>query len=302
MVGHRLMGSSLMLAGQIAEGRAHFEWANALYNPADHRPLATRFGQDVGVTISSYRSLAWWLLGYPKAALTDAEHALKDAREIGHAATLMFALGNTLATHIWCGNYATANAMADELVALADEKGSLSWKRSGMITQGSLLALTGKASDAVQMIGSGLAAWRATGATAGVPRHLSFLAWVHAQLGQFDDAWRCIGEAMTVVETTKETMHEADILRMAGEIALMSPEPDAAKAEAYFERALQHLALTNFVALTPHASRAPPPSPAVMPVLIQSSTGRTALIGQMILRYQCWRSSNIHTIRWRCRE
>ena len=33
-------------------------------------------------------------------------------------------------------------------------------------------------------------------------------------------------------------MLEADIHRIAGEIALLSPEQDTAKAEAYFERAL----------------------------------------------------------------
>jgi hypothetical protein len=41
----------------------------------------------------------------------------------------------------------------------------------------------------------------------------------------------CIGEAMTTAETAKEKWCEADIHRMASEIALMSPEPDAAKAE-----------------------------------------------------------------------
>ena len=35
-----------------------------------------------------------------------------------------------------------------------------------------------------------------------------------------------------------ESWYEADIHRIAGEIALKSPEPDAVKAEAYFERAL----------------------------------------------------------------
>jgi predicted ATPase len=40
------------------------------------------------------------------------------------------------------------------------------------------------------------------------------------------------------VEATKETWFEAEVNRIAGEIALMSPEPNAAKAEAYFERAL----------------------------------------------------------------
>ena len=71
-----------------------------------------------------------------------------------------------------------------------------------------------------------------------MPLYLSYLARAYAELGQFDDAWRCIGEAMTAVETTKERWCEAEVNRIAGEIALMSPEPDAAKAEAYFERAL----------------------------------------------------------------
>jgi predicted ATPase len=64
------------------------------------------------------------------------------------------------------------------------------------------------------------------------------LARAHAELGQFDDAWRCISEAITAMETTKERWCEAEVNRNAGEIALKSPEPDAAKAEVYFERAL----------------------------------------------------------------
>ena len=49
---------------------------------------------------------------------------------------------------------------------------------------------------------------------------------------------RCIGEAMRAVETTKETWCEAEIHRTAGEITLISPAPNAAKAEAHFERAI----------------------------------------------------------------
>ena len=77
MIGHRLMGTSLLFTGDIAEGRAHYDQAIALYDPAEHRPLATRFGQDVRVAILSYRSWALWLLGYPEAALADADHALR---------------------------------------------------------------------------------------------------------------------------------------------------------------------------------------------------------------------------------
>ena len=77
MIGHRIMGISFWHTGDIAEGRAHLDRAMALYDPAEHRPLATRFGQDARVAILSFRSLALWMLGYPEAALADADHALE---------------------------------------------------------------------------------------------------------------------------------------------------------------------------------------------------------------------------------
>ena len=150
----------------------------------------------------------------------------------------MDALTLTSLSHIHCGNYAIANVQLDELITLADEKGALFWKVVGMMVQGCLLAITGRASDAVRTITSGLSAWRSTGTTLWMPSYLSYLTSAHVELGQFDDAWRCIGEALTAVETTNERWCEADVHRMAGEIALRSPEPDVAKAEAYFERAL----------------------------------------------------------------
>jgi predicted ATPase len=100
------------------------------------------------------------------------------------------------------------------------------------------LALTGTASDAVREMTSGITALRSTGATIWLPLWLSCLARSYAELGKLDDAWRCISEATTTAEPTKERVWEADIQRIAGDIALMSSQPDAAKAEAYYERAL----------------------------------------------------------------
>ena len=104
--------------------------------------------------------------------------------------------------------------------------------------RGRLCAVTGRPADAIEMITSGLTAQRSTGATSFVPESLPDLAKAYASLGRFDDAWRSIDEAMTAVETTKARWWEAEVYRMAGEIALLSSEPDAAKAEGYFERAL----------------------------------------------------------------
>jgi predicted ATPase len=169
----------------------------------------------------------------------DIDQALKVAREIGDAADVLWALtASFFFVDSYCGNYTTANARVDELLALAEEKDAAHSKAFGMLGRGWLLGLTGRAADAVQMITSGIAAWRSTGATMHLPSWLSYLAAAHAELGQLDEAWRYIGEAMSTIETTKESWFEAEVYRIAGEIALMAPEPDAAKAQECFEQAL----------------------------------------------------------------
>jgi class 3 adenylate cyclase/predicted ATPase len=238
MIGHRLTGSSLLFTGDIAEARARLDHAIALYDPTEHRRLTTRFGADVRNAALVHRSWALWMLGYPEAALADAEFAIKDAREFGQGATLIQALLLTNYCQIFGGYYAAAKQRIDEGISLAGEKGAAFWKTAGLILQGWIFARTGKASDVVQTITTANAAYRSTGATLHTPLSFSYLAQAYAELGKFDDAWRCVGEATAAVETTKERLFEAEVHRIAGEIALAALQPDAAKAQSCFERAL----------------------------------------------------------------
>ena len=88
------------------------------------------------------------------------------------------------------------------------------------------------------MLTSTIPALRAAGSTLYLPGSLSSLGYAHAQLGAFDEAWRCVDEALTRMGRTGETWNEAEILRSAGEIALLEPKEGTAKAEAYFTRSL----------------------------------------------------------------
>ncbi|MCP3471391.1 AAA family ATPase [Bradyrhizobium sp. CCGUVB1N3] len=238
LIGSRLTGVSLMTTGDIAGSLPHYDRALALYDPAVHHSLATHFSIDAAVAALCFRSWSLWLLGYPDAALASVEDSLKNAREFGQAATLMWALFYAILPHIWCGKYAVAKMQADELVVLANEKGTSFWKANGIRAQGYLLAEVGGAVDAVSMIRSSLDAWRSTGSTLRVPTDLSYLASAYLKVGQFDNAERCIHEAMMAVESTDERWYEAEVNRVAGEVAVNSPDSDAAKSERYFERAL----------------------------------------------------------------
>ena len=181
--GHRLMGVSLMWTGDIVEGRAHFDRAVALCDHAE-RPLVTRTGNDLWVyTLSdlrvytlSDRSMTLWTLGYPEAALADVQRVAKEAGDLARVASLAYALATTSRACILCGSYAAAKAQLDEAIAWTDEKGAVFWKALVELSKGCVLALTGKASDAVQILTTGIAAWRSTGSTAALPMYFSDLA------------------------------------------------------------------------------------------------------------------------------
>jgi predicted ATPase len=107
-----------------------------------------------------------------------------------------------------------------------------------MMFQGCLFAATGKALNTIRLMVPTLTSLQSTGSSLWVPFYLSSLANAYAEAGQFSDAVRTIEEATAMLQTTGERWCEAEIKRIAGEIALKSPSRNAAKAEGYFERAL----------------------------------------------------------------
>jgi class 3 adenylate cyclase len=166
VTGHHLMGASLVWTGEIVEGRTHLDQSVALYDPAENPVTATYLGahQTAGLSV---RSVTLWLLGYPQAALADADQALADRREIDRATPLIEALAHSCSLHILCGKHLIANALVDELIALAHEKDAFYLKALGMSVQGWLFALTGKASDAVRALTFGTSRISLNGSNAG---------------------------------------------------------------------------------------------------------------------------------------
>jgi hypothetical protein len=117
MIGRSFVGVSLLLAGKIVAGKEHLDQTLVLYDPTEYHPLVARVGQDMGLGAVAWRSIALWMLGHPEAALAEAARAVKDARAIGHAASLMFTLFLTELTHGLCGNYVAGAECIRELVA-----------------------------------------------------------------------------------------------------------------------------------------------------------------------------------------
>jgi tetratricopeptide (TPR) repeat protein len=236
IAGHHAVGLSLLFAGDVLGSRAHFDQAIALFNPAENHH-ATRYGGDHWSSALSGRGTALWLLGYADKAKEDLDRSLEFARNFGHPLALLNNLLFASWTHFHCGRYALAKAQAAEIRALAEEKGGPFYSAFGLMIGGLASTAGGEIEKGVEAVAASLAAYRAGGATLLAPDLLAHLARAQAKLGQFDRASRSIAEAIETMETSEERWCEADIFRIAGEIAVLA-QRDEARAEACFDRAL----------------------------------------------------------------
>ena len=233
LVAHRLMGGTLLISGQFQAARVHLDRAITLYAPEEHRSLATRFGQDIGVASLVYRSFVLYRLGYPESARVDADEALKYARDLGQAGTLLYALMGAAFFEVVCGRFDVAEAPVEEMSALSEKLGLPQWKSIGGLLRGCIFVATDRGDQATQLIGSGLSVLAATRTTIFSPFGLTWLARAHAACGRVAEAQNALSEALDAVSKTNERWDEAEVLRTAGEIARLGPSSDAARAETY---------------------------------------------------------------------
>ena len=93
---------------------------------AEHRQFATRF-LHAQVANLTQRGLVLWELGFPDATLSDLEQALKEGREIGHAASLMGALFYASFLDVWCNGHSRRSALLAAGAWLFGAFGVLVW-------------------------------------------------------------------------------------------------------------------------------------------------------------------------------
>jgi predicted ATPase len=202
LVGHRLVGSSLLFTGDYPEALSHLDCATALYQPEEHQELAFRFGADIGVTALCVRAWALWHRGYPDQARRALDEGLRYARQSVHRHTLAYALiykGLTATSARWV---AETEQAANELVALTREHGFALFLGYGRLLQGAALTLLGQGEAAVKRIHEAVATMQATGVSRSDPMVLGFLAEALALAGAVADGLRTIAAASTAGEAS----------------------------------------------------------------------------------------------------
>lgn len=233
--GHVAMGMSLLALGRLQKARSHLEEAVALgRRPGAEARLA--FGLALPVLARSYLAMTLFELGYADRALACCRDATTAALDLGNLLTTAFAYSMSGPCLAWAGDEATAGAWTDVLVRVAQEQGFLYYRITGAISQGWLLARTGKAEDGLAITRQGVGEYRATG-----NRYQTFLStWFHldacAAAGEAAEGLAVAAEALALRAATGERQGEPELLRFQGEFQCRLGRDR--EAEDSFRRAL----------------------------------------------------------------
>lgn len=234
LIGHRVLGTTLLMRGELSDALKHLDQTLALYDGQNHRALAFHYGQDPWVASQAVgRSWCLWLMGYPQAAQDAARSAVGRARELGHVNSIAFAEWAFGRLEVFRGDAQAIRRQADTVVTLAREQGLSLWLAWGTILQGWALTLEGNPQEGIRYLLSGLNLPQSESNHIHRPYHMLLLVKAYANAGETGQALRLLADIMTLIDESKERFAEAELKRVKGELTFkLGGDGAAAAAES----------------------------------------------------------------------
>jgi TOMM system kinase/cyclase fusion protein len=240
VVAQNALGETLTYLGEFRLAHEHLERGIALYDPEQHRNLAyLHGGYDAGVICRAWNAFALWCLGYPEQALARCNEALELAQALAHPNTLPFALSIAGILHHARRDAQATRETAEAAIALSTDQGFTFWAAFATMLRGWAQSSLGQAREGLALIHQGLAAWEATGARVERPLWLALLAEACAKTGATEEGLAVLAEGLAVAREHGIHFHDAELLRLRGELLLSRAEPDIRPAEDAFKAAIE---------------------------------------------------------------
>ena len=216
---------------EFAAGRAHFEKALALYDPAQRPAHSEVAPLDIVVVIRLWLSWSLASLGHLDQALLQHDAALGDARRLSHPPTLAIALaGPGISGLRVCWGPGLQLQYADEMLAVATEHGLEIFRISALIQRGWSLAGLGRADEGIPLLTAGLAGFRDHGFIFFIPWALTLFGDACRMAGQSHSALAHLAEARGLAEEKELRWFQAETLRLTGDVLLATGDPTGAEA------------------------------------------------------------------------
>jgi predicted ATPase/class 3 adenylate cyclase len=233
---NRFMGQTLLMLGQFADARLHFERTVALCTANQDTIVAyRRYGVDDHSGALSHYATTLVMLGYPEQSVAASGQAISRARSLGLVWTIALSLSHAALLGILWGNDQLA-AYADEAAAYSAEHGLADPEHWARFCQGALLAQGGDPQRGVEVMREAMAAAASNANLTRRTFYLGHVASAHASGGEAHAGLAVLEQAFEIAEAKNERFFEAELHRLQGTMLSALGKED--EAEAALRRAL----------------------------------------------------------------
>lgn len=162
--------------------------------------------------------------GRPEVAARSLDAAVTHARDIGHPFTLALTLVFGAGVRAVLDDAGTCRRHAAEGRAIAEDHRFDILKAWGCVYEGWAMARLGDTASGLSLLNEGLAICRQIGMTLFRPFQLALAADVMLAGGLVKEAARCVEEGLAVAESVGDRLVSAELHRIRGELALVTPD------------------------------------------------------------------------------
>lgn len=238
VIGHRMLGMSLMGQARGAEAREQIESSLALYVPERDAATTRMFGQSTEVHSKSLLSFTLFCLGDVDKALEVGVDALRTADALRHphstAIPLVYVGGWVFGL---CDAVDPMRIESRRLLQLAEQHRLNGFRAHGMGFFGWALCQRGQLAQGIAAIEQAVAAFDAVSFRLAESGHLANLADAQRRIGRIREAETSSQRAVDLLPEGSSWL-EPEVLRVAGLIAAeLGPKDD--RAEATLRRAVE---------------------------------------------------------------
>jgi class 3 adenylate cyclase/tetratricopeptide (TPR) repeat protein len=235
IVAHYNMGESLLRLGKTSAACTHLNRALSLYDPRLHRSLASVYGIDLWVFNSYLLSLTELYLGRAGEAATHANATLAYARELGHAFSLALAMAMLSWVEGVRGNWETQQQIAHSALTQAGENGFAEVSCFAKIFEGYALFAQGRYEEGIAEMAEAVHEYRLLGASSNLTLISELLIDAYTKIGRTEDALELLEESTR----NTQPFHDAELLRLKGDLFMAQPVPDPNEAETCFRQSIE---------------------------------------------------------------
>jgi predicted ATPase len=240
LVGHRMLGTIQLYAGQNREALQSLRRAEKYRDPSRQRALSYRFGWDPGLAVLCFEVLVRLSLGLLDSAARLSAEVQTELLSHGHATTVASA---TFCAGTWpllvLGDLDGLERESAALAVYCAEKRIEQIRLLAGMHHAYARAMREPAEKNIAALRATLVALRKSGGNAGNSIIIANLAEALLMAGDLAGAEAALDDAFAFVEQSGERYWLADLHRLRGQIALKQPQPDRKRAEDCFVKAIE---------------------------------------------------------------